>query len=117
MRVTSEQTRFDNRVDRGTRTYRVVRFSMRSAAVRYCLQIADAIESADRSGGAVEPGVTLWLAAADTVGGAVNVYACSRALAVARRLGIGGAVGAEMAEDELPRARCLVIGDYRLLES
>ena len=116
MRVTSEQTRFDNRVDRTTRTYRVIRFSTRSAAVKYCLQIADAIESADRAGSVVEPGVTLWLAAADTVSGAVNVYACPRALAVARRLGMGGPVGAEIAEPHLPTARCLVIGDDRLLE-
>src|SRR5688500_12931015 len=100
----------------GSRRYRVLPFASRSDAVRYCLKVSDALESAalagDRDGGA-----TLWLAAADGVTGAVNVYACERALAAAGAAGLDVRVSGQASDAELPGARCLVIGDDRLLES
>lgn len=99
------------------RTYRVLTFRTRSAAVRYCLQIADALESSRLVGDPRDRGATLWLAAAGDVGGAVNVYACAGAMQAALAAGIEARAGGEVCERELPAARCLVIGDTQLLRA
>ena len=83
--------------------------------MKFCLKVSDALESAALTGDA-DGGATLWLAAAVTQPGAVNVYACDRAVAGARAAGFGIALAAHVTESELPPARCLVIGDSRLLE-
>ncbi len=100
----------------GVRPYRVLPFTSRSEAVRYCLKVSDALESSALAGD--DPlAATLWLAAAEGRGGAVNVYACDRALAAARAAGLEVNIAGQASEAELPVARCLVIGDDRLLES
>ena len=94
--------------------YRILPFASRSDAVRYCLKVSDALESASLAGDS-EGSATLWLAAADGATGAVNVYACDGALAVAREAGLETTACGQASEAELPAARCLVIGDKRLL--
>lgn len=83
--------------------------------MKFCLKVSDALESADLTGDA-EGGATLWLAATVTRPGAVNVYACDRAIAGARAAGLAIPLAGHVTGSELPPARCLVIGDSRLLE-
>ena len=83
--------------------------------MKFCLKVSDALETAALTGDG-DSGATLWLAAAVTQPGAVNVYACDRALAGARAAGLAIPLAGQVAESELPPARCLVIGDSRLLE-
>ena len=116
MRITSERAGPDVTFPPTSRRYRVLPFSSRSAAVKYCLKVSDALDSAELSGDALY-GATLWLAAAAGAAGAVNVYACDRALAAAHLAGLEVPPGGQVSEAELPAARCLVIGDDRLLQS
>ena len=114
MRAMFEWTDDHGAAASSTRRYRVLPFASRSAAVRYCLEVSDALESAALAGDG-DDGAALWLAAAEGVTGAVNVYACDRALRVARDAGLEATVSGQVNEAELPLARCLVIGDDRLL--
>ena len=97
------------------RRYRVLLFANRSEAVRYCLKVSDALESAALAGQA-DGDATLWLAAAEGRTRAVNVYACERAQTAARDAGLDAPMAGYAVEAELPLARCLVIGDSRLLQ-
>ena len=99
----------------GVQRYSVLPFASRSEAVKLCLTVSDALESAAIAGDG-DIGATLWLAAAATQAGAVNVYACDRAVAAARTAGLAIPLAEHITENELPPARCLVIGDPRLLE-
>ena len=116
MRTTPERAAHPDVASPVGRRYRVLPFPSRSEAVKYCLRVSDALESAELAGDD-SAGATLWLAAAEGATGAVNVYACDRALAAARGAGIEAVMSAQVSDRDLPAARCLVIGDNRLLES
>ena len=116
MRTTSERATHADATPSANHRYRVLPFSSRSDAVKYCLKVSDALESAELAGDP-DGSATLWLAAAEGLPGAVNVYACDRALAAARRAGIEARVSGQVGAKDRPGARCLVIGDDRLLES
>ncbi len=116
MRTMSHQFGDTPALSRSAPRYRVLPFASRSDAVRYCLKVSDALESSSLAGDC-DRGATLWLAAADGRTGAVNVYACDRALAAAHAAGLQTASTGMASDAELPSARCLVIGDDRLLQS
>ena len=97
--------------------YRLLAFPTRSDAVRYCLQVSDALESARLVGDRPDGEATLWLTAADDLTGSVRVVACDCALGAARAAGIEADVEREVREGELPAARCLVIGDRGLVDA
>ena len=91
--------------------YSVLSFGSRSAAVRYCLRVSDVLsEAGDASQGGRDPGATLWLAA-DIKDSGVRVFACERAIAAARSVGMDAMVSARVRHADLPSARCLVVGD------
>ena len=89
----------------------VLSFTSRSAAVSYCVQVSDALRDAgsDVAANDAVPS-TLWLAASED-DGAFRVYACDRALAVARVAMIDSPVSGRIRHAELPAARCLIVGD------
>lgn len=99
----------------GDRQYRVLAFPSRSDAVNYCHKVSDALESCVLAGDA-GGGATVWLAGAPGHAGAVNVYACDHALAAAGTAGVEATIAGQAGEADLPLARCLVLGDDRLLE-
>src|SRR5687768_3402444 len=91
--------------------YSVLSFGSRSAAVRYCLRVSDVLaEAGDSSRDGGDPGATLWLAA-DIKDSGVRVFACDRAIAAARSVGMDAMVSARVRHADLPTARCLVVGD------
>ena len=97
------------------RQYRVLAFGSRSEAVTYCLKVSDALESSALAGDVAEE-ATVWLAAGEGATGAVKIYACDHALAAACTAGVEATIAGQAGEADLPVARCLVLGDDRLLQ-
>jgi hypothetical protein len=90
--------------------YSVLSFGSRSAAVRYCLRVSDVLGEAGTGSTNDAANATLWLGA-DMEDGAIRVFACDRAIAAARSVGMDALVSARVRHTELPSARCLVVGD------
>ena len=99
-------------------SYSVLSFGSRSAAVKYCLELSDALGQRDGvAGGGSCAEATLWLAAAPVPDGSCNVFACDRALAAARTAGLDAPVSGRVPADAMPSARCLVVGSSQDLVS
>ena len=97
----------------GVAAYRILCFATRSAAVRFCLRVGDALEAAPPR---ASRGITaVWLAAAEGGTTAVKVYASDAAFDAARAAGVEVPSAGRVRSVELPAARCLVLGDHRLI--